>query len=67
MSRQSIQAGWVGAALLLAFTMAGCSTQAKRVDCDGTLKPINPPAPQAASSASPKEPKTRQDKASDEK
>jgi hypothetical protein len=34
-----------GALLVLAFSMAGCSTQAKRVDCDGTLKPINRPAP----------------------
>ena len=30
--------------VLLALAMAGCSTQAKRVDCDGKLKPINRPA-----------------------
>ena len=35
----------VGATVLLALAMAGCSTQAKRVDCDGDLKPINRPAP----------------------
>ena len=33
----------VGATVLLALAMAGCSTQAKRVDCDGKLKPINRP------------------------
>ncbi|MBX3648570.1 MAG: hypothetical protein KF766_12955 [Rhodocyclaceae bacterium] len=36
-------------ALLLASVMAGllsgCSTQARRVDCDGRLRPINAPAP----------------------
>jgi hypothetical protein len=34
----------VGAPVILALAMAGCSTQAKRVDCDGKLKPINRPA-----------------------
>ena len=34
-----------GAAVLLLMSAAGCSTQAKRVDCDGDLKPINRPAP----------------------
>jgi hypothetical protein len=34
----------VGATVLLALAMAGCSTQAERVDCDGKLKPINRPA-----------------------
>jgi len=34
----------VGATVILALAMAGCSTQAKRVDCDGKLKPINRPA-----------------------
>jgi outer membrane murein-binding lipoprotein Lpp len=43
----------VGATVLLAMMMAGCSTQAKRVDCDGELKPINRPAPQAAAPAHP--------------
>jgi hypothetical protein len=36
-------------ALLLASVMAGllsgCSMQARRVDCDGRLRPINAPAP----------------------
>jgi hypothetical protein len=35
----------VGATVLLALAMTGCSTEAKRVDCDGKLKPINRPAP----------------------
>ena len=43
----------LGATVLLALAMAGCSTQAKRVDCDGKLKPINRPAPQAAAPAHP--------------
>jgi hypothetical protein len=30
-------------AVLVALLVAGCSTQAKRVDCDATLKPINQP------------------------
>jgi hypothetical protein len=38
------------AAVLLASSVCGCSTQAKRVDCDGNLKPINRPAPLAAPS-----------------
>jgi hypothetical protein len=41
----------VGATVLLAMMMAGCSTQAKRVDCDGKLKPINRPAPLPAAPA----------------
>ena len=55
------------AALMFAISMAGCSTQAKRVDCDGTLKPINPPAPPAESLATPKEPQSNEGKPSDEK
>jgi hypothetical protein len=35
----------VGATVILALAIAGCSTQAKRVDCDGKLRPINLPAP----------------------
>ncbi|MBK7250650.1 MAG: hypothetical protein IPI06_07200 [Gammaproteobacteria bacterium] len=42
-------------ALLLAAVMAGlvsgCSTQARRVDCDGRLRPINAPAPVSAPAA----------------
>lgn len=43
----------VGATVLLALAITGCTTQAKRVDCDVTLKPINQPAPQAAAPAHP--------------
>jgi len=39
--------------VLLALAMAGCSTQAKRVDCDGKLKPINRPAALPVSPAHP--------------
>ena len=37
----------ISTVILLDVSIAGCSTQAKRVDCDGTLKPINRPAPTA--------------------
>ena len=37
----------MSAAIVLALILSGCSTQAERVDCDGTLKPINKPAPAA--------------------
>lgn len=43
----------VGATVLFALAIAGCSTQAKRVDCDGKLKPINRPAPQPVAQAHP--------------
>jgi hypothetical protein len=55
------------AALVLTLSMAGCSTQAKRVDCDGTLKPINRPAPAAASSRPPNEARSGKGNASDER
>jgi len=32
-------------AIALALVMAGCSAHPTRVDCDGHLRPINPPAP----------------------
>jgi hypothetical protein len=54
-------------ALVLALATAGCSTQAKRVDCDGTLKPINRPTPPAAPLAPSKEPRSSDGKPSDEK
>ena len=38
-------------AAVMAGLMAGCSTQARRVDCEGRLRPINVPAPVAAPSA----------------
>jgi len=40
--------------------LSGCSTQAKRVDCDWNLKPINQPAHRSAPATTPapsKEPK----------
>ena len=55
------------AALMLTFSMAGCSTQAKRVDCDGTLKLINRPAPSTATSAPSNESRAGEGKPSDEK
>jgi hypothetical protein len=51
----------VGAIVLLALAMAGCSTQAKRVDCDGKLKPINRPAPQPVPPARPQKNSTEAD------
>jgi hypothetical protein len=51
----------VGATVLLALAMAGCSTQAKRVDCDGKLKPINRPAPPPAAPAHPQKNSTEAD------
>jgi hypothetical protein len=51
----------VGATVLLALASAGCSTQAKRVDCDGKLKPINRPAPPPAAPAHPKKNSTDAD------
>jgi hypothetical protein len=51
------------AAVLL--LLAGCSTQAKKVDCDGPLKPINRPAPAAAAPS--KEPVRADEKGRHEK
>jgi hypothetical protein len=50
-------------AMIFALLGAGCSTQAKRVDCDGTLKPINKPAAGASS----KTPVSHEGTATDEK
>jgi hypothetical protein len=50
-----------GAMVLLALASAGCSTQAKRVDCDGKLKPINRPALPPAAPARPKKNATEAD------
>jgi hypothetical protein len=45
----------VGLVMLASVFVAGCSTtQARRVDCDGPLAPINATAP-TASAASPTE------------
>jgi hypothetical protein len=46
---------------LLALAMAGCSAQAKRVDCDGKLKPINRPAPLPVAPALPQKNSTDAD------
>jgi hypothetical protein len=51
----------VGAPVILALAMAGCSTQAKRVDCDAKLKPINRPAPLPAAPAHPQKNSTQAD------
>jgi hypothetical protein len=37
-------------AIVLALVIAGCSSHPTRVDCDGTLRPINAPAPVAHAS-----------------
>ena len=51
----------VGATVILALAMAGCSTQAKRVDCDGKLSPINRPAPLPAAATPPQKNSTEAD------
>ena len=51
----------VGATVILALAIAGCSTQAKRVDCDGKLKPIHRSAAQLAASAHPQKNPTEAD------
>jgi len=38
-------------AAVMAALVAGCSTQARRVDCDGRLRPINAPVPVSAPAA----------------
>ncbi len=41
-----IKARWaIVVVAVMAGFVAGCSTQARRVDCDGRLRPINVPAP----------------------
>ena len=51
----------VGATVLLSLAITGCSTQAKRVDCDGKLKPINRPAPLPVAPTLPKKNSTDAD------
>lgn len=51
----------VGTTVILALAMAGCSTQAKRVDCDGKLKPINRPAAMPVAPAHPPKNSTETD------
>jgi hypothetical protein len=45
-------------AAVVAVILAGCSTQARRVDCDGRLRPINAPAPTQVPAVSPSKAKT---------
>jgi hypothetical protein len=35
----------------LVLILAGCASHPRRVDCEGHLRPINPPAPASASTA----------------
>jgi hypothetical protein len=51
----------VAIAGLLALAISGCSTQAKRVDCDRKLKPINRPAPLPVAPAHPQKSPTEAD------
>jgi hypothetical protein len=48
------RASVAGVALLAAVLLAACSTEARRVDCERRLQPINRPAP--LGTASPAEP-----------
>jgi hypothetical protein len=50
------------AAILLGPSLTSCSTQARKVDCDGTLRPINRPAPTAAPVVPSKEPQSSDEK-----
>lgn len=40
----------IGLVILLVVFTSACSTQARRVDCDGRLEPINRPAPKVKGS-----------------
>lgn len=44
MTTKGMKTGAIGTWVLMGVLTAGCSTQAKRVECDWRLKPINPPA-----------------------
>jgi hypothetical protein len=55
------------AVVMMTLSVTGCSTQAKRVDCDGTLKPINRPAAKPAAPAPSKELRSSDGKPGDEK
>ena len=43
----------VAGVAVAAVLLTGCSTQARRVDCDGRLRPINAPAPAQVPAVSP--------------
>jgi hypothetical protein len=42
-----------GVLILVVISVAGCSTQARRVDCDKRLQPINAPTPKPAPAVQP--------------
>jgi len=46
----------VGAALLASLCVGGCGTQARWVNCEGRLEPINAPAPKALREPVPADP-----------
>lgn len=46
----------VCAALLTGLVTAGCGTQARWVNCEGRLEPINRPAPKAEGAPVPEDP-----------
>jgi len=47
------QAKSLGILILVAMSVAGCSTQARRVDCEKRLQPINAPTPKPAPGVQP--------------
>lgn len=51
MGRRRTKNSFLGISLVLMAFTAACSTQAKRVDCDWRLTPINKPAPKAPANA----------------
>lgn len=53
MPASKARVSFVGIAVA-AVILVGCSTQARRVDCDGRLRPINAPAPAQVPAVSPK-------------
>jgi hypothetical protein len=39
--------------IVLVLSICACSADRTRVDCEGRLKPINPPAPMSSNDATP--------------
>lgn len=39
--------------MILVLLICACSTHRARVDCEGRLKPVNPPAPMSSNDAMP--------------
>ncbi len=52
MRTQELRRLRVGALVLAVAIACGCSGQARQVDCDGRLEPINRPAPKILESSS---------------